>query len=198
MSRDVGQKNSCCPSLYISYHAGDWPPLFVTGDADSETGISISFELAKGLSSPVQAADLAWRKGKGISLCFYALAGELCSQVTASRCHPKALVGLNHFCRLCAGLSGHPPLSWSLACSLMPWTEVSLTPCRHAACAAGGTEQGGAGGGGRAVHLEKHIWTSCGVLSTWTCQLLCAEAIAENQTLLALLLCCNFLLMPQG
>lgn len=51
---------------------------------------------------------------------------------------------------------------------------------------------------GRAVHLEKHIWTSCEVLSTWTCQLLCAEAVAENQTLLALLLCCNFLLMPQG
>lgn len=42
--------------------------------------------------------------------------------------------------------------------------EVSLAPHRHAAWVAGGMEPGG-GGGGRAVRLEKHIWTSCGVLS---------------------------------
>lgn len=152
----------------------------VTGDADYKTGISISFDLARGLSSPIQTTDLAWRKGKGTSLCFYALPGELHSQVTAPRCHPKALVGLNRFSRLCPGLSGHPPLSWSLACSLTRWTEVSLAPRRHVALWP--VAQGGAGGGGRAVRVENHIWTSRG-LSMWMCQLLCAEAVAGNQTL---------------
>lgn len=111
----------------------DWSPLFITGDADSKTGISISFDLTKGLSSPIQAANLACRKGEGISLWFYALTVELRGQVTAPRCHPKALLGLNHFSRLCPELSGHPPPSWSLACSLTPWTEASLAPHRHAA-----------------------------------------------------------------
>lgn len=77
--------------------------------------------------------------------------------MAASRCLPKALVGLNCFSRLCPGLLGHPLISWSLACSLTPWMEVSLAPCRHAAWAAGGMEPGSGGEGGRAVHLEKHI-----------------------------------------
>jgi len=82
----------------------------------------------------------------------------MCSHVMAPRCHPKALLWLNRVSRLCPGPLGHPPLSWSLAGSLTPWTEVSLAPHSRAACAAGGTEQGGAGGGGRAfrkAHLDQ-------------------------------------------
>lgn len=63
----------CC-----AFHAGDLSPLFIARDADSKTGISISFDLAKGLFSP-----LAWEKGRGISQGLYALTGELCSQVRA-------------------------------------------------------------------------------------------------------------------
>lgn len=51
-----------------------------------------------------------------------------------------------------------------------------------------GTRQGRAGGGGRAVHFQKHIWTSCEVLSTWISQLPCAEVVTEKQ-----ILCYSFL-----
>lgn len=54
-------------------------------------------------------------------------------------------------------LLGNLSRGCDLARSPMPQLEVSLTPCRHAACA-GAVEQADAGGGGRAVCVEKHTW----------------------------------------
>lgn len=67
------EENNYYPSLYISCPTGDWSPTFVTGDADCKTEISIFFNFAKGLSSPIQDTSLVWPEAKGISLCFYVL-----------------------------------------------------------------------------------------------------------------------------
>lgn len=50
--------------------------LVIARDADSKTGIGISFDLPK-------VFPLTWEKGRGISQGFYALTGEWGSQVTA-------------------------------------------------------------------------------------------------------------------
>lgn len=69
---------------------GDWSLLSIARDADSKTGISISFDFIRDLSSP-----LTWGKGRGISQGFYALQ-ENCVGKWQLQVPNKVLVGLNH------------------------------------------------------------------------------------------------------